>query len=119
MEILDPDLWNDDGTPKKPTAEYMQRLDEAQQEQGGAFLNYARIKRQAREARAPEVGDIVHYWDGENALCRAAMVMEIDPFSDAATLRVHIPHEAFQDWHVDHSEDKVQETWHWPCGEGQ
>lgn len=133
MEILDPDLWNDDGTPKRPSQAYMRRLEEMQDleavdpetpvkraaEQHEAYLNYARIKRQAREARAPEVGDIVHYWDDEKALCRAAMVMEIDPFSDAATLRVHIPHEAFQDWHVDHGEDKGKETWHWPCGEGQ
>lgn len=133
MEILDPDLWNDDGTPKRPSKEYMQRLREAQdaeavdpatpgkrvRELDDAFLNYARVKQQAREQRSPEVGDIVHYWDDENARCRAATVMETEPFSDTATLRVHIPHEAFQDWHVDHDEEKVRDTWHWPCGEGQ
>jgi len=142
MEILDPDLWNDDGTPKRPSKEYMDGLaviqagyeglakiaDSTQEvhvtdkpvvQADSAYINYARIKRQARESRAPEVGDIVHFWDSEKIRCRASIVMETDPFSDAATLRVHIPHEAFQDWHADHSEDKTQDTWHWPCGEGQ
>lgn len=120
MEILDPDLWNDDGTPKRPSREYMERLDQAQQADGGVFLNLARVRRQAREVRSPEVGDIVHFWDNEKAVCRAAIVMETDTFSDAATLRVHVPHEAFQDWHVDHDEEKIGPSgWHWPCGEGQ
>lgn len=133
MEILDPDLWNDDGTPKRPSQQYMRRLEEMQdlealdpetpkkraEELREAYINYARVKREAREARSPEVGDIVHYWDGLLATCRAAIVMETDSFSDAATLRVHIPNEAFQDWHVDHSEGKDRDTWHWPCGEGQ
>lgn len=129
MEILDPDLWNDDGTPKRPTQEYMQRLDDAQQAQGGAFLNYARIKREAKAARAPEIGDIVHFWDAESvdgAVCRAAIVMETETFGDGAMLRVHIPHQAFQDWQCDHDENKALTgtegeplTWHWPCGEGQ
>lgn len=123
MEILDPDLWNDDGTPKRPSQQYMKNLADAQRGAGDAFreayINYARARREAREARSPEVGDIVHFWDDEKTRCRAAMVMETDAFSDAATLRVHIPNEAFQDWHVDHSEGKERDTWHWPCGEGQ
>lgn len=133
MEILDPDLWNDDGTPKRPTADYMKRLSEAQHleavdpetpfkraaEVNEAFVNYARIKRDAKAQRSPEVGDIVHFWDDEHARCRAAMVMETDPYSDGATLRVHIPHEFFQDWECSHDEDKSGDTWHWPCGEGQ
>lgn len=130
MEILDPDLWNDDGTPKRPSQEYMQRLNEAQRDVGVVaatgdpelstnYLNYARIKREARENRAPEIGDIVHFWDDEMARCRAAIVMEVEPFNDVATLRVHVPHEASQDWTVDHGEDKAPTTWHWPCGEGR
>jgi hypothetical protein len=119
MEILDPDLWNDDGTPKRPSKEYMERLEQAQSADGGAFLNYARIKRDARAARSPEVGDIVHWWDVEDATCRAAMVMETESFGDGALLRVHIPHEAFQDWQCDHDENKGDGTFHWPCGEGQ
>lgn len=136
MEILDPDLWNDDGTPKRPTRAYMENLEIAQhleaidpetpmkraQEQSEAYLNYARIKREARANRAPEVGDIVHFWGGGEALpsrCFAAIVMEAEAFSDAATLRVHVPHQAFMDYHVDHDEDKGNNTWHWPCGEGQ
>jgi len=134
MEILDPDLWNDDGTPKRPSKEYMQRLEEAQhleavdpetpakraRELDDAFLNYARIKREAREARSPEVGDIVHFWHGEKATCFAAMVMEVESFGHLATIRVHVPHKPFEDWTVDHDETKERdECWHWPCGEGQ
>lgn len=118
MEILDPDLWNDDGTPKRPTQEYMQRLDDAQQAQGGAFLNYARIKREAKAQRSPEVGDIVHWYD-ERGVCRAAIVMETESFTDNAELRVHIPKEPYVDAYADHDENKSDNTWHWPCGEGQ
>lgn len=118
MEILDPDLWNDDGTPKKPSAEYMQRLREAQSGDAGVFLNFARIKREAKAQRPPEVGDIVHWWDGEQ--CRAAMVMEAESFDHGACLRVHIPHKPFEDWQCDHDEGKdTADSWHWPCGEGQ
>lgn len=133
MEILDPDLWNDDGSAKQPSQQYMRRLEEMQDleavdpqtpakraaEAQDAYLNYARIKREAKAQRAPEVGDIVHFWDDEKARCFAAMVMEADPFGDGATLRVHVPHEAFQDWEAGHDEGKTPDTWHWPCGEGQ
>lgn len=122
MEILDPDLWNDDGTPKRPSKEYMQRLEDVQSIDGGAFLNFARIKREAKAQRGPEVGDIVHFWDEQNVACRAAIVMETESFGDGAMVRVHIPHESFQDWQCGHDEDKRVEnlpSWHWPCGEGQ
>lgn len=148
MEILDPDLWNDDGTPKRPSKEYMQRLGENPVLQqfteglvevaesmtevvasdkpvisvGETYLNYARIKREAKEQRGPEVGDIVHYWDEEKALCRAAMVMETDSFNHNAELRVHIPREAYADAyavHDEHVEGAGEGTWHWPCGEGR
>ncbi len=120
MEILDPDLWNDDGTPKKPSQEYMQRLDEAQQ--GEVFLNFARIKREAKAARGPEVGDIVHFWDDESACCRAAIVLETESFNHNAELRVHIPREPYADAYAVHDENKNgagEGTWHWPCSEGQ
>lgn len=138
MEILDPDLWNDDGTPKRPSKAYMASLDQAQQAQGGAFaglaqedlaamradgpstayMNYARIKRETKAARPPEVGDIAHWWDGEH--CRAAMVMETESFGHGAWLRVHIPNKPFEDWQSDHDEAKeTADSWHWPCGEGQ
>lgn len=117
MESLDPDLWHDDGTAKVPSKEYMESLEAAQSGADGAFLNYARVKRVAREQRSPEIGDIVHFWNESS--CFAAIVMETQSFTDAATLRVHIPHEPFQDWTVDHDEAKNDETWHWPCGEGQ
>lgn len=132
MEILDPDLWNDDGTPKRPTQQYMRRLEEAQDleaidpetpvkrqaELDDAYLNYARIRRQAREARAPEVGDIVHWYD-ERGVCRAAIVLETESFNDNAELRVHIPKEPYADAYAEHDEGKSDSTWHWPCGEGQ
>lgn len=124
MEILDPDLWNDDGTPKRPSKEYMEGLEQVQAipvPGESRFMSYARLRREAKAQRSPEVGDIVHFWaDGP---CRAAIVMETESFSDAATLRVHIPNEPFQDWHVAHNEDKASEgdefSWHWPCGEGR
>lgn len=123
-------LWNEDGTPKRPDPEqyddpekYAQApfadlvADTAAKE---GYLNYARIKRQAKGLRSPEVGDIAHWWDQDHATCRAAIVMETESFGDGALLRVHIPHESFQDWQCSHDEDKeFSGTWHWPCGEGQ
>ena len=118
MEILDPDLWNDDGTPKRPSKEYMQRLDEAQRDDGGAFLNFARIRREAKAQRPPEVGDLAHFWNDDT--CYAAIVMETESFGHGACLRVHIPRKPFEDWQAEHDETKgTAETWHWPCGEGQ
>lgn len=35
MDLLDPDLWDDDGKAKKPSQEYMDRL-----EQNPVFLHY-------------------------------------------------------------------------------
>jgi hypothetical protein len=122
MEILDPDLWNDDGTPKKPSQEYMKNLEAAQLEAEATFsesyMNYARIKRDAKAQRAPEVGDIVHWYD-ERGACRAAIVMETESFNHNAELRVHIPKEPYVDAYADHDENKSDNTWHWPCGEGQ
>lgn len=118
MEILDPDLWNDDGTPKRPTKAYMDSLEQAQSGADGAFLNYARIKREAKQERGPEVGDIVHAYS-EEGVCRAAIVLETSSFTHTAELRVHIPHKAFEDWAADHDENKSDLTWHWPCGEGR
>lgn len=120
MEILDPDLWNEDGTPKKPSKEYMESLAVAQSGDDGAFINFARIKREARSQRPAEIGDIVHFWHHEHSACRAAIVMETGSFGHDATLRVHIPNKPFEDWHVDHDETKrADQGWHWPCGEGQ
>lgn len=121
MEILDPDLWNDDGTPKRPSKEYLESLDQAQTGSADAFMSFARMKRETKAERPPEVGDIVHYWD--DGVCRAAIVMETETFGHGAMLRVHIPGQNFQDWQCDHSEtkgvDDENQTWHWACGEGQ
>ncbi len=139
MEILDPDLWNDDGTPKRPTKAYMASLDQAQQAQGGVFaglvqedlaamrvdepstsyMNYARIKRETKAARPPEVGDIVHLWDHEQAVCRAAVVTQTEALNHDCELHVFVPRQAAEFWFAVHSETKGDESWHWPCGEGQ
>lgn len=135
MEILDPDLWNDDGTPKRPSQQYMRRLEEAQnlealdpetpkkreQELNDSYISYVRAQREFKENTPASVGDIVHFWGGKedpaHDHCFAAIVMEVETFSHAATLRVHVPHAAFMDWHCDHDEDKGHDTWHWPESE--
>lgn len=121
MEILDPDLWNDDGTPKRPSEQYMRRLEEVQDLE--AIDPATEAKRQAEQAEAyrlyrtqtqagtpPQIGDIVHF-TVVGGVCRAAMVMEVE--DHVATLRVHIPHEPFEDWEADHDEDASVGTWHW------
>lgn len=131
-----PDIWNEDGTPKVPDpAKYGDPEKYAQtpfadlgadgwaHANQSTYLNYARIKREARAQRSPEIGDIVHFWGGKedpaHDHCFAAIVMETETFTDTATIRVHVPHGAFMDWRVDHDEDKGHDTWHWPCGEGR
>lgn len=122
MEILDPDLWNDDGTPKRPSQQYMRSLEEAQdlealnpeiealraEERRQAM---ARYRTQLLMDTKPTIGDVVHFRQADG-VCRAAIVMEIE--NHVATLRVHIPHEPFQDWEADHSESLSGGTWHWP-----
>lgn len=128
-------LWNEDGTPKRPDPtqygdpeKYAQHpaADLAADEPGllidneaTGWSSMARWRQQAKVMRSPEVGDIVHFWHGEKATCFAAMVMETDSFTDDAEIRVHVPYKAFQDWRSAHDEGKGDETWHWPCGEGQ
>jgi hypothetical protein len=143
MEILDPDLWNDDGTPKRPSKEYMDGLAVIQAHADGlmrvvdtttpvaatekqivdsSFMNFARIKRDTKAQRPPEIGDIVHGWDHEHGVCRAAIVMETESFNHNCELRVHIPRKPYEDWYANHDEHKEgagEGTWHWPCGEGQ
>lgn len=120
MEILDPDLWNDDGTPKRPSRQYMESLNEAQMIEAMDPEVIARRQKENEEAfvlsrkrllaeTAPVVGDVVHFWDGEH--CRAAIVMEIEDHE--ATLRVHIPNKPFEDWTAGHDEGKSDDSWHW------
>lgn len=112
MEILDPDLWDDDGNAKKPTQEYMDGLEEIQAVDP-RWVEDLRVE--TLNLRAATVGDIVHFWDHENGVCRAAIVMEADPMGHTAELRVHIPRRPFEDWAVDHNENRGENTWHWPC----
>lgn len=128
MEILDPDLWNGDGTPKRPSKQYMQRLQEAQDaeavdpdtpdkraaEVAEAYISYARLRRVAKQERIPGVGDVVHLWDDEQTRCRAAVVTEVDPFGDSCELHVFVPRKPSEFWYAAHDEDKGAETWHWP-----
>lgn len=132
---LDPDLWNDDGTAKKPSQEYMERLGEhpvfeeyvtrmaeivestsevhvtdksVVVDAGEAFIAF-----QAGNKTAA-IGDVVHFWDGET--CRAAIAMEVE--GHTATLRVHIPHQPFEDWEADHDETRENAgTWHFTWGQ--
>lgn len=124
MEILDPDLWNDDGTAKRPSQEYMDRLEEAgtpfaDLAVNEAYVSHARRQRQVRMETPPGVGDIVHLWLPEGnhrQTCQAAIVTAMDP----------------EDWHlievtalapgvlvlqcyaqVPHDESKTVASWHW------
>lgn len=130
MEILDPDLWNDDGTPKRPSQEYMRRLEEAQDleavdpetplrrlaEKRDAYISYVRAQREFKNKTPASLGDIVHFWYGTG--CAAAIVVETEALTHAVTLHVFIPHEASQHWHCDHDELKAdKDTWHWPESE--
>lgn len=128
MEILDPDLWNDDGTPKRPSKQYMQRLQEAQDaeavdpdtpdkraaEVAEAYISYARLRRLAKQERFATVGDIVHLWDHEQGCCRAALVVDTESLSDNCELHVFVPKKPAEFWYAAHDEDKGAETWHWP-----
>lgn len=131
MEILDPDLWNDDGSPRKPSQSYMRRLEEAQdlqavdpetpkkiaEQQAEAYRSYVRIQAEAKAMRPASVGDIVHLWDNEIAKCRAALVLETAAFDHSCELQVFVPHEEAQFWNAAHDEDKAPDTWHWPEGD--
>lgn len=130
MKILDPDLWNDDGTPKRPSKQYMDSLNEAQrleainpdtpkkraEEQREAYLSYARIKRQVKAHTPPSVGDVVHLWDYEQACCRAALVVATETFNDNAELHVFVPKKPAEFWYAVHDEGKGPDSWHWPEG---
>ena len=109
---LDPDLWNDDGTAKKPSQEYMESLAKvtpfADLAAEGEFIQFQAAN------KAAGIGDLVHFFDGE--VCRAAIVMEVE--GHTCTLRVHIPHQSFEDWEADHDEKReLGGTWHWTWGE--
>lgn len=125
MEIMDPDLWNDDGTPKKPSKQYMKNLEEAQlgasKEFDQSYLDYIRAKEELKAGTAPVVGDVVHAWDGKAGLCRAAIVMEVDRRTHHAEIRVHVPRQPFEDWYAIHVEgdarlEHEEGSWHWAEG---
>lgn len=81
----------------------------------GAFISYARARRTDKQERDADVGDIVHFWDGE--CCSAALVLR-DQW-DSVCLSVVRPKAeggTLEYGHVPHSEGKLHETWHWPCG---
>lgn len=80
------------------------------------FLNYARARRTDKEERDAIVGDAVHLWLGGG--CHAAIVRNDDDL-DTVSL-IAFPREgdlppAYRDG-ISHSEEKVYDTWHWPCG---
>ena len=52
MDLLDPDLWNDDGTARRPSQEYMDRL-----EQNPVFLHYAAALNEAVASVGERTGE--------------------------------------------------------------
>ncbi len=66
-----------------------------------------------------EVGDIVHLWDHELAVCRAAVVTQTEALNHDSELHVFVPRKPAEFWFAVHDESKGDESWHWPCGEGQ
>jgi hypothetical protein len=79
------------------------------------WFSQSRALRAAKEERDAIVGDVVHLWLGGS--CHAAIVRRDD--LDTVSL-VAFPIEgdlppAYRDG-IRHSEEKVYDTWHWPCG---
>lgn len=79
------------------------------------FLNYARARRTDKEERDPDIGDTVHWWNGEK--CMAAIVIEVGAWADSKeTLTVLASgREPMQTYGL-HDEARDEHTWHWPCG---
>lgn len=82
---------------------------------GDRFFSYVRAQQQAKAETDPDVGDVVHLWLG--GPCHPAIVRRDD--LDTVSL-VAFPVEgdlppAYRDG-IQHSEEKVYDTWHWPCG---
>jgi len=112
------ELWNEDGTPKRPVPpdtddafrEIVQSESKAHEQE--AFLTYVKAKQEFKRNTPPTIGDVVHFWDGQR--CMAAMVAETEQYTHACTAHVFVPREACQWWHVDHDEAKeTDNTWHW------
>jgi len=108
------ELWNEDGTPKRPvppdTDQAFRSIVQSESEQE-AYMSYVRAKQEYKRNTPATIGDVVHFWDGER--CRAGLVAEIESYTHACTIHVFIPNAACQWWHVDHSEEKAVNTWHW------
>lgn len=136
---MNPNLWNEDGTPKRPdtnpydtSALYAQTpfanlvVPEADEDgmitiprhegedDARTYVNYARLRAQAKVNTPAGIGDIVHYWHDD--ACYAAIVtrdaaLDDSPdglfvFSDLANMSGTVK--------ARHSESKRRDTWHWP-----
>lgn len=93
----------------------MIKPDERDKYDPAPFLSYARLRSTELAERDPDIGDIVHLWLG--GPCHAAIVRRDD--LDTVSL-VAFPVEgdlppAYRNG-IRHSEKKVYDTWHWPCG---
>jgi hypothetical protein len=79
----------------------------------GSFVSYARTRAAEQEERDAVVGDIVHFWNGEN--CRAAIVVATgDLAGDPETLHVFQPGERDGEALAVHDETRTENTYHWP-----
>lgn len=125
---MNPDLWNEDGTPKRPDpAEYDTSALYAQtpfanlvvpeyegEDDARTYVNYARLRAQAKVNTPAGIGDIVHYWHDDE--CYAAIVTRdavlddssdgLFVFSDLANMSGTVK--------ARHNEFKGRDTWHWP-----
>lgn len=118
-------IWNEDGTPRRPDERTEQVPDvapftafaiselEADQE-GQAFVGYARMRTAAKANTPAGVGDIVHYWHEHQ--CLAAIVARTGDFlEDVDMLYVFSPEPAASGVaDALHSETRILGTWHWP-----
>lgn len=130
---MNPDIWNEDGTPKLPgprdrsdetmpfadlTADQIKRGSLAyrsdSEEERDAYVNYAKLRAEAMANQPATVGDVVHYWDSER--CIAAIVTEAGVFDgDPDQLHLFFPGGPGSTTAAGaHNEGKVEDTWHWP-----
>lgn len=128
---MNPDIWNDDGTPRLPEMpnELIDQhpfadlaMDHRETQEPGTYevgiesnaVFMAKLARKAKARATPGVGDVVHWWDGQR--CVAAIVVETAMFEgESDVLTTFPPDGGFMAQGVgQHDEDKAVSTWHWP-----
>jgi hypothetical protein len=119
------EIWNEDGTPKRPEpnqgAEHafadLAMADKSTNRE--LYLSYARIRAEALANQPASVGDMVHVWT--NGLCRAAIVTQTSVFDDEIHVSVFVPGELtvqpLRDVAHDEKKSGYAPTYHWPESE--